>query len=218
MTIVSIKTGTEAELKRIELSDGSLFSFKTCYLPPDTSGKTGLNTGDPGEFPGAGEEISPDEEGAFRFAALCLRAEKTALRLIARAEQTSFGLSRKLERRGFDSACVRAVLARLGDLDIVNDRRFAALWIQSRLSRRAECPRRLCAGLYSRGISRDDAAAALKAALNFQNESALLRGYIEKHRLCPNENTAGSPSLKYLLKNEGFSPPVIQMFWEEQEW
>jgi len=42
-----------------------------------------------------------------------LRAEKIALRLIARAEQCTSGLVRKLERRGFDSACISEVVSKL---------------------------------------------------------------------------------------------------------
>jgi regulatory protein len=213
MTIISIKTGTGAGLTRIALSDGSLFSFRDSYLA---------------EFPGerpdsgridrlvAGEEISAGEEGAFRFAATCLRAERAALRLTARAEQTVMGLSRKLARRGFEAPCIQAVLRHLGALDLVDDRRFAGRWLQSRLARQREPPRRLLAGLRNRGIGREDAEEALKAALNFQAEATLLRGYIEKLRLSPAAD--GIRSLKYRLRGEGFSAPVIQDYWEEQEW
>jgi regulatory protein len=210
MTIISIKTGTDVEIKRIALSDGSLFSFRSCYLEDFSGG------GRTGSLAEAGE-ISAGEAGAFRFAAACLRAERAALRLMARAEQTAMGLSRKLELRGFDGPCVQAVLRRLGVLGLINDRRFADLWIQSRLARRPESPRRLLAGLRGRGIGREDAEMALQAVLDFQNESALLRDYIEKFRLTPDEK-AGTRSLKYRLRGEGFSAPVIQSYWEEQEW
>jgi regulatory protein len=215
MTIVSIKTGTEAELKRVELSDGSLFSLRACYLSGGDSANDGFGALIDGLA--GGEEISAGEEAAFRFAAACLRAERAALRLVARAEQNFFGLSRKLERRGFKSACVSAVLRRLEDLDVINDRRYAGRWIQARLTRRAESPRRLLAGLRSRGIGRDDAAAALQSVLNYQNEAALLRGYIEKFYPAPGPDSAAS-FLKFRLKSEGFSPLIIENYWEEREW
>jgi regulatory protein len=209
MTIVSIKTGTEEELKRIELSDGSFFLLRICYLTGYPSGGIG--------GPAEGEEISPAGEEVFRFAAACFRAERTALRLVARAEQTVRGLSRKLDRRGFDSACVQAVLRRLGELGVVDDRRFASLWVQARLARRGESPRRLLTGLRGRGIGRDDAEAAVKPALDFQNESALLGKYIEKFHLVPDAEDGGQ-SLKRRLKSEGFSSGAIQACWEEREW
>ncbi|MDR0624099.1 MAG: recombination regulator RecX, partial [Treponema sp.] len=186
MTVISIKTGTDGELKRIELSDGSLFSFRNCYLagfsggPADRAAPEGWV-----DRLAGGDEISAGEEEAFRFAAICLRAERAALRLTARAEQTSRGLFRKLARRGFDDPCISTVLRRLGELGILNDRRFAGLWLRSRLARRAESPRKLLAGLRSRGIDREDAEGALKSLLDFQYESALLRGYIEQNHRAP---------------------------------
>jgi regulatory protein len=211
MILVSINSGSDAELRRVKLSDGSLFSLRTCY-------RTGVYGEDFDRRFIEGGEISAGEEGALRFAAACLRTERTALRLIARAEQTAPGLALKLKRRGSEPSCISAVLRRLEDLGIVDNRRFAGLWIQSRLARRVESPRRLLTALRSRGIGQDDAEAALKSLLNFPNESALLRGYIQKHRLLPAEEQAGDRSLKYRLKSEGFSSAVIQDYWEEQGW
>ncbi|GHV91700.1 hypothetical protein AGMMS50268_22030 [Spirochaetia bacterium] len=213
MTVISIKSGSGDDLKRIELSDGSLFSFKTCYVTP-------VFFDDTRYVPGT--EISPDEAEAFRFAAACMRAEKAALGLVARAEQTVFGLSRKLERGGHPAACVRAVLARLSELEIVDDRRFARLWVQSRLNRRTDTPRKLLAGLCGRGIDRDVAEKALKAGLHPEAENALLNHYIEKNRLLGTSaggeiTAADRSSLKFKLKYEGFSPVIVQNFWEEND-
>jgi regulatory protein len=176
-----------------------LFSFKICYLSP-------LFFDDTCYIPG--REVSPDEEERFRFANACLRAEKAALRLVARAEQTVFGLSRKLEKAGHSAACVRAVAEQLADMGILDDRRFAGYWLRSRLATRAGTPRRLLAGLCSRGIDRDDAVKALREALNLENETALLKRYVEKHRLIPVE------SLRFLFKREGFSYEAIKYFRE----
>ncbi|MDR2053506.1 MAG: regulatory protein RecX, partial [Treponema sp.] len=113
MQVVSIKTAAgrtdgglkwrnaDSSLMRIGLSDGSLFSFKTVYLPLEFPL-------DSRAVPGA--EISAEEAASLRFAAGCYRAERAALALIARAEQTRLGLKGKLERKGIDAACVRAAL------------------------------------------------------------------------------------------------------------
>jgi regulatory protein len=200
MTIVSIKSGTGSEIKRIELSDGSFFSFKTCYAPP--------------VFLAEGREISADEEEGFRFASACLRAEKAALRLIARAEQNCRGLARKLERRGHDSACACAALSRLVELELVDDSRFARLWLEAAL-RLARSPRRLLASLCGRGIDHDDAQAALKAVLDAETEWTLLVRFTEKLKRSRKGAGQDDPrSLKYLLKNEGFSGPAIERYFE----
>jgi regulatory protein len=141
-----------------------------------------------------------------------LRAEKTALRLIARAEQCTGGLTRKLERRGFDSACIGEIISKLTELKLLDDNRFARLWLESRL-RLPRSPRRLLSSLCSRGIDHDDAQAALKNILDEDTESALLTRFAKKY----SRKTGGDPrSLKYLLKNEGFSVAAIKRFFGEE--
>ena len=212
MTIVSIKQDAGGELRRMELSDGSLFSFKTCYLPPVCEDESLCG-------PGAeGLEISAAEEEGFRFASSCLRAEKAALRLIARAEQNVFGLARKLEKRGHDAACCGAVVSRLCGLGLLDDSRYARLWLESAVNRQAASPRRLLAGLRSRRISRKDAEDALRAVLDEGGELRLLERYVQK--ILRKSKTAGggegdSRRLKYLLKGEGFSSAAVRDFFDE---
>jgi len=212
LTIVSLKPGTD--VSRIELSDGSLFSFKDCYL----SGAFTTDSYAPGS------EINADEEEAFRFASACLRAEKRALQLIARAEQTVFGLSRKLKKRGYDPACINAVIAQLCELGLLDDRRYARLWLESRISRHATSPRRLLAAVCSRGIDRHDAEAALKETLDDEAERQLLERYVQKLRrkgaFANSEDGANSDptilrSVRYTLKNEGFSSPAIEIVLDQ---
>jgi len=209
MIIISIKYESDEGLRRVELSDGSIFSFKTCYLPPvfidnlrepDTSN---------------GIEISEAEEKYLRFASACLRAERTALRLIARAEQSTLGLTRKLEKRGHDPACARSVISRLCELGLLDDRRYASLWLDARISRQSTSPRRLLIALSARGIDRDDTSFALKEALDDDSEFLLLKRYVEKLRRKKKINSDGGDDgspLKYLLKSEGFSSFAIQRF------
>ena len=141
-----------------------------------------------------------------------LRAEKTALRLIARAEQCTGGLTRKLEKRGFDSACVSEVITKLTELKLLDDNRFARLWLESRL-RLPRSPRRLLSSLCARGIDHEEAQTALKNVLDEETELALLARFAKKY----SRKAKGDPrSLKYLLKNEGFSSAAIKRFLGEE--
>ena len=124
MLITSLKQENASQV-RIGLSDGALFSLKTGYLPE------GFVFGD---LP---QEISEEEAASLRFANACLRTEKAAASLVANAEQTSFGLSRKLESRGHASACVKAVMSLMEASGIVSDERFAGAWVAARLARKA---------------------------------------------------------------------------------
>jgi regulatory protein len=165
-----------------------------------------------------GRELSPVEAEALYFAAACYRTERIALRLTARAEQHSFGISRKLERRGHKAPCVRAVVAWLSAADIVNDNRYASLWIHARLSRPSGAtPRSLTESLRLRGLSRETVQTALAAALEGEAEADLLRAYLEKNRRRPSLRfrSAGEGRLKQALRHEGFSPEVLDRFREE---
>jgi regulatory protein len=193
---------------RIVLSDGALFSFKADYLPPEYPLE---------EVYVPGRELSPPEADAVYFAAACYRTERIALRLTARAEQHSFGISGKLQRRGHTAPCIRAVVARLFAGGIVNDGRYASRWIQARLARpSAATPRGLTESLRRRGLNRETVQSALAAALEGEAEADLLRAYLEKNRRRgPLFRAAGEGRLKQALRHEGFSPELLDRFREE---
>jgi regulatory protein len=213
MTLVSLKSGTEngAEFIKITLSDDSSYSLKTCYLSQAAL--------DPFLWEN-GREISSVEEEDLRFAAACYQAERAALRLIARAEQTETGLSRKLELRGHDRASVSAAVSRLVSLGMIDDERYAGLWIRSRLVRRSgkvPTPRGLSAALRNRGIDSSTVGKVLKNILDTETELALLRRYMEQ-----TPSGAGNSlqarfsgfSPRGILKFEGFSQDVLSIYFE----
>jgi regulatory protein len=216
VTIASIKSGAIEGVRRIALSDGSFFSFNICYLPPVFRDEcfSGLeNTENSFE----GFELTSAEEEGLRFASACLRAEKAALQLITRAEQYVLGLTRKLKKRGHSSDCAYAVIFRLCELGLLDDQRYARLWLAARASRQSSSPRRLLIALCARGIDRNDADAAFKAVLDGNTELLLLQRYVEKLRrkrkISDYDGADARRSLKYLLKNEGFSTLAIQLFF-----
>ena len=205
MTVVSLKAekpGSDGAVT-VEFSDGSSLSVITDYLNMGADPKTDY----------AGRELSGGEEEAFRFAAVCYRAEKTALRLIARAEQSGLGLAAKLERRGFDAAVAKAVISRLLDRNLLDDGRYAELWIRSRLAlRKAQSPQRLLAALGKRGIGRTLSLKALEKVLDPEAEYALLLSYLSKTRFPESEKAF---SLKAQLKREGFSSAVFDRYFDD---
>ncbi|MDR0643563.1 MAG: RecX family transcriptional regulator, partial [Treponema sp.] len=173
------------------MSDGTVFLFKQVYLSFELWS----------EVP---QEISADEETALQFASACLRVENVAMALAANAEQTMFGLSRKLEARGFAKDCVKAVVARLMDQGIVNDGRYSRLWLESRLFTKADSPRKLTAFLCNKGIDRKTVEHALKTVLDRERERVLLKKYLEKLE------KIGKGTERQLLRREGFSYEVIE--------
>jgi regulatory protein len=201
--IISLKTAPTREegVMEAEFSDGSRLLFSNEYLSEDL--KTNLCDG---------RELSGQEEEALQFAASCYQAETAALRLIARAEQCTLGLIAKLERRGCDSPVVKAVISRLLERNLLNDERFAKLWVHSRLSYgRARSPLWLRVSLGKKGIDRNLVNKAVEETLDPETEYALLLKYLEKAGISDGKNQS---YLKTQLKSEGFSYKVLDRYFE----
>ena len=206
VTLLSLKTEkSQGEgVVKAEFSDGSSLVFSIDYLPEGIFSEKDLDFS-------PGRELSLEEEGSFGFAAACYRAEKSALRLIARAEQHSIGLTAKLERRGYEAAVVRTVVSRFLDRNLLDDRRYSERWIQSRLKqRKLISPLGLLAGLRKRGIGKDSAGNALNEVVDPETEYTLLLKYLDKAP--QGKNTL---PLRVQLKREGFSSAVIDRYFDE---
>jgi regulatory protein len=182
------------------------------YLPPEFQGRS--------FSPGA--SLSPEAEEALCFSQFCQAAEKAALRLIVRAEQCAAALTRKLEQRKHSRDAVKAVLSRLCGMNLVNDSRYAELWLKYRVLRGAKSPRSLINSLRAKGIDQDTAREALQAVLELEApaeaaaseiEDSLLRRFLTKD---PRARSMDRQSLRPLLKSEGFSPAAIELYWEEE--
>jgi len=74
------------------------------------------------------------------------------LRLLGRRAHSRVELLRKLTRRGYDNAAIRAALRRLEDLGYLDDQSFARSFVRRRGSVRG--PRALSAELAARGVDR----------------------------------------------------------------
>ncbi|MDR2500742.1 MAG: recombination regulator RecX [Treponema sp.] len=194
-------------LIRISLSDGSALFLRMAYLIP-------LWPGDAMRVPGW--ELSAEEGEALQYAARCFHAERAALRLVARAEQCRAVLARKLAVRGYPGPCVAAAIAYLDVVDLVNDGRYARLWLTYHVSHGARSPRALFQGLCRRGLPQDTIKAALQAVLDPELEGRLLRRFLQKTRRQSKKQSQTSATLKRTLRFEGFSPALIARLLEEE--
>ena len=202
MTVVSVKTGADRDALRIGLSDGSLFFVRPCYLPD-----TLVSVLSPGS------EVSDAEASALRRANYIFRAERAALRLIARSEQTSAALQRKLEQRGYDRDVGALVMERLRRLEFVDDRRFAQRWLASRLSLSGDAPRSLTAALVRRGVSVSTAAEAVRLTVTPKMEGLLIRRCLDKR--FKNADLPSKDQVRLVLRKRGFTSQSIRNYLEE---
>jgi regulatory protein len=142
----------------------------------------------------------------------CIKAEKIALRLIARAEQNSSGLAAKLEKRGVDPSIVREVISGLLEKKLLDDERFAERWICAHLrGKKALSPLWFLVSLEKRGLKREISLSAIDKILDEETEYSLLLEYIEKIDLHFKEN---SGFLRNKLRYERFSSGAIDRFFD----
>ena len=143
--------------------------------------------------------------------------------LVARAEQCSNGLKRKLEKKKIPSDIITEVLDHLVELNLVNDLRYAQLWLKMKISRGNKGPRMLSLLLKAKGIDNETIDAALAAVLTPEVEMMLLRSCLNKalqdKKDRANILNAKNPDdsrtvIRRFLKMEGFSTEVIERYFE----
>ncbi len=180
------------------LSDGSFFCFRSVYLRA---------MADPAVSLSVGSELGEEALGDLAQAAACLDAEKAALSLVARSEQLSSRLGLKLRERGWTAAAAVQVVERLRSSGLVDDERYACLWLESRIRRKSEGRVALLAGLLSRGVPRDAASSALARTVTEEVEDMLLARFLaEEHMTAAGDD----PRVRKRLHAAGFSARAVR--------
>ena len=87
-------------------------------------------------------------------AGFCCEAERYASYLLNRCEQSRFGLTHKLQKKGFSSEICAKSLDYLEDKNMLSDSRYAVSWARSRIKSKGESKSRIRLELLSRGINK----------------------------------------------------------------
>jgi regulatory protein len=143
--------GTGGSVLRVRLDNGSLF-----LLDADLPALPRYHSGD---------LVNDEDLRLLSAASETYSCRQKALDLIGRSEQYRHGLYAKLVSRGFSREAVTAALDRLEAAGSLSDRRYAEVWVRSRLRTRPEGPVRLKAALAAKGISSSVAARAVDSVL-----------------------------------------------------
>ncbi len=204
MTVISVEQGADPEVLIIGLEDGSRFLCRLSYLDAAfaSSGAELL-----------GRALSAEEEADLRLAGERSRAERAALRLIALREHSRAELSVKLLKRGFGDREISPVLLRLGEEGLLDDARFAELWVESRLARKYEGPAVLMARLRARGVSREGAREAVSRAAGGDREAALVERFLAAEGGPRSEDDR---QVRFRLRKAGFSSGAIREAFERK--
>ncbi|MCL1927678.1 MAG: recombination regulator RecX [Treponema sp.] len=153
-----------------------------------------------------------------------IKAEKIALALVARAEQCTHGLKYKLEKKKIPVDIIQKVLDHLVELNLVNDLRYAQLWLKMKIGRGNKGPRMLSLLLKAKGIDNETIDAALAAVLTPEVEIMLLKSCLDKATQDKKDRAniinAKTPddsrnAIRRFLKMEGFSVETIDSYFNE---
>ncbi len=172
---------------QVTLSNGSSF-----FVPADAVLSLGLLEG---------MEIGEELYYALEREAAYLAAWEKALDLLARRDHSRFELSRKLRQRDFEENVVERVLGKLEGLRYIDDKRFAQLWVESRISKKPEGRAKLLSGLASRGVDRSIAMEAVATCFSEAEEDEALERAAEKLVL---KSSATARSAAASLMRKGF--------------
>ncbi len=169
MVIKSIAETSYSGMFKIAPEEGSTFYIRKEYL------SEGLF-----ERIDAGAEFDDIETDSLLDAGLTCAVELKAVGYLARAEQSRFGLTRKLIEKKYDKKYVEAALTYLEGRGYLSDLRFATAWLNTRKINHYEGRSRLAAELAARGIAREVSTAALNEFFTENDEDEICRKAYEK--------------------------------------
>ena len=178
--------------------EGSAFFVRKEYLPEGLFERLDV-----------GVEFDDDETDSLLDAGLSCAVELKAVGYLARAEQSRFGLTRKLIEKKYEKKYVEAALDYLEVKGYLSDLRFATAWLNTRRTNHYEGRSRLAAELASRGIARDVANTALDEFFTENDENEICHKAYEKL-----SKSKSGEKLTAALMRAGFSLKQIKLAQE----
>ncbi len=183
---------------KVAPEEGSSFYVRKEYLPEGLFERIDV-----------GVEFNAEETDSLLDVGLTCAVEFKAVSYLARAEQSRFGLTRKLIEKKYEKKYVEAALTYLEGRGYLSDLRFATAWLNTRRINHYEGRSRLEAELAARGIARDIAGKALDEFFSENDEDEICRKAYEK--LSKNKS---DEKLTAALMRAGFSLKMIKRVLE----
>lgn len=137
------------------------------------------------------------------------RARAYLIKLLKHRPRSRYEARTRLQQRGFSREIIESVLEQAVRAGIVDDAKFAQLWVEDRLSRRPRSRRLLERELRAKGIAPEHIQRAIaRAGLD---EEALARQLIAERlpRLHSLDEATRLRRLAGLLRRRGFSEEII---------
>ena len=194
MTVKTLVESSYSGMFKLTPEEGSAFFVRKEYLPEGLFERIDV-----------GLEFDDEETDSLLDAGLTCAVELKAVGYLARAEQSRFGLTRKLIEKKYDKKYVEASLTYLEGRGYLSDLRYATAWLNTRKINHFEGRSRLAAELAARGIARDVAGKALDEFFTENDEDELCRKAYEKL-----SKSKADEKLTAALLRSGFSMKQIK--------
>ena len=194
MVVKTLVESSYAGMFKFTPEEGSSFYIRKDYLPEGVFERIDV-----------GVEFSEEEADCLMDAGLSCAVELKAIGYLARAEQSRFGLTRKLIEKKYEKKYVEAALDYLEVKGYLSDLRFAIAWLNTRRTNHYEGRSRLAAELASRGIARDVAGEALDEFFTENDEMEICRKAYEKL----SKSKSGEKLIAAMLR-QGFTQKQIR--------
>ncbi|WP_022933180.1 regulatory protein RecX [Treponema bryantii] len=198
MVVKTLVESSYSGMFKFTPEEGSSFYIRKEYLPEGLFDKIDV-----------GVEFDEEQVDLLMDAGLTCAVELKAVGYLARAEQSRFGLTRKLIEKKYDKKYVEAALTYLEGRGYLSDLRFATAWLNTRKINHFEGRSRLAAELASRGIARDVAGKALDEFFSENDEDEICRKAYEKL-----SKSKSGEKLTAALMRAGFSLKQIKIISE----
>lgn len=150
----------------------------------------------------AGDELTPKMVERLKNEDTAGKCYDKALKLLSFRPQSRYELRQKLSKR-FTPETIQQVLARLAKESLIDDEKFAAIWVSERLLTRHRSIQHLMAELRQKGIERRIIQTTI-SRIDKQIEIDAALGLAQRYANKPPEK------LRAILARRGFNYPTIR--------
>jgi regulatory protein len=170
-----------------------------------------------------GQILSEEDWRSLERAESDHKAWESALRLLEVRPRAEREIRDRLRRKQYDAEQIDSVVARLRELELLDDRQFARLWVANRAATKPKGALALRRELLSKGVDRQVAGEVVDAALDAEAETAACE-QVARQAFGRYASIADWPTFQRrlggLLQRRGFGwdtvAPMLKQLWNER--
>jgi regulatory protein len=164
-----------------------------------------------------GQVISPEDIDRLRAEDNYERAKQSAFNFVSYRPRSKFELRKNLSRKKYDENSIDRVVARLVELEMLDDKAFARYWVEQRETFRPRSRRALSYELYQKGVKREIVDEVVGEV--DEDAAAYRAGRQKAHRWVNLPKDKFRQDMNRFLQRRGFNyniiAPAMERLWLE---